>query len=105
MIATDLGAQQERIRRLSDLADWRKVQARRHRESIRRWKRDTFGRLDTLAWIYAAGVTWGISRPDDDDRNRPKRGKTVRILNTALVASRLFGSVSAASDASDAAAV
>ncbi|MDX1480999.1 MAG: hypothetical protein R3315_04940 [Woeseiaceae bacterium] len=105
MMKPDLAAQRDQIQRLADLATWRKIEKRRHRESIRKWKRDTFGRLDTLAWIYAAGVTWGISRADDDEHTRPKRGKTLRVLNTALVASRLFGSVAAASEASDAAAV
>ena len=85
-----LKEQKTYICRLGDIASDRKRRAQHYRGQIKDWQRDHLGRLDTLAWIYAAGVAWGVRK--SDARQRPeRRGHTLRFINTALIASRLFG--------------
>lgn len=96
--------QQRRVARLADRAGDLEKEALQHRERIRAWQQEHLARPETLAWIYAAGVTWGISRPSSTEP-AGRRGNTLKLINVALVASRMIGTTASESASAGEAAV
>lgn len=79
--------QEQLVERLSALAAERKEQAKIRRQAYRRWKQRRLGSFDSLAWIFAAGVAWGLVRPKDSTKS-PTRRLVLGAANLGLLAWR-----------------
>lgn len=60
------------------------------RESMRDWKQQTFGSMESLAWAFAAGVVVSATSGSSGDESRG-RGVLMKTLNASLLTWRLFG--------------
>lgn len=60
------------------------------RRSMRNWKQQTFGSMESLAWAFAAGVVVSATSGSSGDESRG-RGVLIKTLNATLLTWRLFG--------------
>jgi hypothetical protein len=58
------------IARLSELADLRAKAKTKLSRDIRRWRRDVFSQVDTLAWSFAIGAWWATGQRAPAERLR-----------------------------------
>ena len=68
------------VDRLAALADAKSLQVTQHKRAIRRWRRQTLGRKETLIWLFAAGAWMGASRTSvGNDKPRLNKSKSASV--------------------------
>ena len=85
----NIGSQRRRVARISARATAKKAEMSRRGREIHRWNQDTFGRLDALALLFAAGALWAATAPVDSEEGKVKRA-VLGLTNAALITSRLL---------------
>lgn len=85
-----LTRQKNRVSSLASLATEQKRHLRLLRERMSRWKRQTFGRPESLALAFIAGMAISASsgKPGED---RDRKGTAMQLLETSFLAWRLLG--------------
>ena len=78
--------QRDTVTRLATLADTRRDEARRKRDDLKLAAGQTIGRIDTLAWLFAAGALWSASQRDEKSR---LWSTAARAANASLLAWQL----------------
>lgn len=82
--------QKNMVKQLSDRATERKKRLVELRGKMRRWKQQTFGQPESLAWAFAAGVVVSAVSGGSETQRRG-RSVVVKALNASLLTWRLFG--------------
>lgn len=82
-----LAKQKMIVRQLTALAGEYESAARQRRRAYRRWKRETFGNLSALVWIFASGALWAASGRSGKGRSYFKRFM-LSAANASLLAWR-----------------
>lgn len=59
-----------------------------HRLALRKWRQQTFGNANALAWSFAAGTVWGVARGAGGTGSGMRR-KAVSVANASLFAWRV----------------
>lgn len=82
--------QKAAVDRIAARATERKQHLADVRNSMRSWKQQTFGSVESLAWAFAAGVVVSAASGPTDDDSRG-RGILMKTVNASLLTWRLFG--------------
>ena len=85
-----IGSQRRKVERISAMATKKKSEMVRRGIEIHRWNQNAFGRLDALAWIFAAGATWSVISSSRREEGRLRRA-LLGLTNAALITSRFLG--------------